>query len=393
MSGTDRRSASPGVPLGRWAGIPVVADWSAAATVVLFSWLLAGDVLPSMRPGHAASTYWLIGVATAAVFLATLLAHELAHAVTARHFGVRVRRITLWMLGGVTELDGQPPSPGADAAIALAGPVTSLLLGAGSTALTWCTSGMLAAALTWLGAVNVFLAVFNLLPAAPLDGGRVLRAALWHWRKDWLRANAGATTAGRVLGMFLIGLGIVEVLAGGFGGLWLALIGWFILVNATGERYVAAVDLVGGLTLRDIMSPVDRTLPDWWMVQRAIDELLAQSPVRVFPMVNFAGQSVGVITLAELQRVPVADRDRLRLRELRHRAVSATLPPPTPVRDALPLLARGAVVVAELQPVGVVLPEDITRAMRAAQARRGIEPQPVPAGEPGLSPTWRSSDS
>jgi Zn-dependent protease len=377
VPGNNRRPAPHGVPLGRWAGIPVVADWSAAATLLLFTWLLAGDVLPSLRPHHPAVEYWLIGAGTAAVFLLMLLAHELAHAVTARHFGMRVSRITLWMLGGVTELDGQPPSPRADAAVALAGPLTSLTLGGGSAALTVCTTGMLQAAVAWLGAINIFLAVFNLLPAAPLDGGRVLRAALWHWRKDWVAANAGAAAAGRVLGMVLIGLGIVEVLAGAIAGLWLALIGWFVLVNAAGERYVATVDIVGGLTLADVMTPVDRSVPDWWTVQRALDELVSEPPATLLPMLNFAGQATGVITAAELQRVPVGDRDEVRVRELRHRPVAATLPPSTPVREALPLLSRGAIV-------------DIVRTARTRQARERPEPRGVPIPQPRPDPTWRS---
>src|SRR5581483_9546087 len=120
------RPAGSGVPLGRWGGVPLAADWSAAATLILFTWLLAGSVLPASRPGHATGAYWLAGAVTAAAFLATLVAHEVAHALVARHFGMQVRSITLWMLGGVTELGGEPPSPGADGWVAAAGPLASL---------------------------------------------------------------------------------------------------------------------------------------------------------------------------------------------------------------------------------------------------------------------------
>jgi Zn-dependent protease len=204
--------------------------------LVLFAEVLATSALPAARPGHSASAYWLFGVVTAVVFLITVVAHEVAHAFTARHFGIRVKGITLWMLGGVTELDGESPSPRADAVVAAAGPATSIGLGALSAGLAWWVggSGLLDAALAWLAGVSVFLGLFNLLPAAPLDGGRLLRALLWRRYDD--RARAGYVTArvGRGIGFILIALGVVElILTGSLAGLWFGFVGWFIVGSAT----------------------------------------------------------------------------------------------------------------------------------------------------------------
>ena len=129
--------AFPGIPLGRWRGVPVSARWSVVFILGLFADILATSALPAARPGEATGAYWLAGLLTATVFLVTVLAHEFAHAVTARHYGIGVKGITLWALGGVTELDGESPSPRAEALVAVAGPATSIGLGAVSGVLAW----------------------------------------------------------------------------------------------------------------------------------------------------------------------------------------------------------------------------------------------------------------
>ena len=183
MTAPRRRHETPfgtGIPLGHYGGVRVDAHWSVLVIVALLTELLAASVLPDAAPHHSRAAYIGIAAAGAVVFLAGLLAHELAHALVARHYGMPVQRITLWMLGGMTELGGEPPSPRADALVAAAGPATSLVLGGGFAGLAWLAGGgLLGSALAWLAVVNVFLGVFNLLPGAPLDGGRLLRALLW----------------------------------------------------------------------------------------------------------------------------------------------------------------------------------------------------------------------
>jgi Zn-dependent protease len=233
------------VRLGRVAGIPVGAHWSVAVILVIITEVLGWSVLPALLPHQPAAEYWGIAVAAAVAFMASLAAHEFAHAIVARRNGVGVRSITLWMLGGVAQMEGDPPSPGADLRIALAGPVTSLLADgvfAGAATLISYADGpeVGAVAAGWLGVMNGVLAVFNLLPGAPLDGGRVLRAVLWRRWGNWGRAERAAAQGGRVLGAAIAGLGLAEMLFVGLvDGLWLVMIGWFLVSAATAELNAA----------------------------------------------------------------------------------------------------------------------------------------------------------
>jgi Zn-dependent protease len=374
----DRQNApfARAVPLGRWAGVSVRAHWSVLFTVVLFADLLAQSALPLAHPGASTFAYWLAGLLTSTAFLLTLLAHELAHAVVARHYRVKVERITLWMLGGVTELEGEPPTPRADALIAAVGPATSFAVGAVSAALVWTIggSGLLGAALTWLAWVSVLLGVFNLLPGAPLDGGRLLRALLWWHYHDRARAAVGAARAGRMLGIVLILFGFLDVLAGAIGGIWLALVGWFIINGATGEQFAGQMERLRGLRADDVMSPVAAGSADWWTVQQLLDRLDPRHVLRpVFPLVDFEGHPSGVITLRNIERVPADRRDDTRLRDLLG---------PRPVRPLIverdsqvadmigPLRLHGsiAVVVDEAgHPIGVITDADLAQAAYFAQ--------------------------
>jgi len=229
------------VPLGRVAGIRVGMHWSVLVMVIMIAWLLGGQVLPSMTPHQAAVAYWAVAVPCAAAFMAALLAHELAHSLVARRYGVPVTSITLWALGGVSELGGQPPTARAELRIAAAGPATSLAAGlifGGLAAAVRAGDGpgLAVAALGWLAAMNVLLAGFNLLPGAPLDGGRILRAFLWRRTGDRVRAAQSAAAAGRAVGGALMIIGLGEVLFwADAGGLWLALIGVFVMSAAVAE--------------------------------------------------------------------------------------------------------------------------------------------------------------
>jgi Zn-dependent protease len=190
------------VPLGRVAGIPVGMHWSVLVMVIMIGWLLGVQILPGTTPGQPAAVYWAVAVPCAVTFMAALLAHELAHSLVARRHGVPVTSITLWALGGISELGGEPPTARADLRIAAAGPATSLAAGlifGGLAAAVRAGGGpgIAVAALGWLAAVNVLLAAFNLLPGAPLDGGRILRAVLWRRTGDRMRAAQSAAAAGR----------------------------------------------------------------------------------------------------------------------------------------------------------------------------------------------------
>ena len=250
------------VPLGRVAGIRVGMHWSVLVMVILIGWVLRAQVLPTMTPHQPAAAYWAVAVPGAAMFMAALLAHELAHSLVARRCGVPVTSITLWALGGISELGSQPPTARADLRIAVAGPVTSLgagLVFGGLAAAVRAGGGpaIAVAALAWLAAMNVLLAAFNLLPGAPLDGGRILRAFLWRRHGNRVRAAQSAAAAGRVLGAALMALGAGEILLwADLGGLWLALIGVFVMSAAAAEATAeTAAAALAGMRVGDVMIP------------------------------------------------------------------------------------------------------------------------------------------
>lgn len=363
------------IRLGRIAGVPLAVNWSVLVIVWLLTWGLAETVLPEAAPGHAGATYWLAGFAGAIVFFCSLLAHELAHAVLARRAGMQVEGMTLWLFGGVAKLGGKPPDARADLRIAAVGPATSLGLSLGFGALgVWsAVAGMPDLVLTliaWLAAINLILAVFNLIPGAPLDGGRILRALLWRHHGDWVRAAVSATRAGQVLGYVLIWLGLLQFLLGaGIGGLWMVFIGWFVLFASRAEReYIVTDAALEGVRVGDIMTPHPRTAPGWITVDDLIEHHLLGHPHSAYPVEGLHGQVDGLVTLGQLRAVRPADRDRTRVV---HVALPLDrVPKASPDRPLLALLeeigneAGGRILVFDQgQLVGLVTPSDVAQAV------------------------------
>jgi Zn-dependent protease len=355
------------VRLGRIAGIQVGAHWSVAVMLVLLAQLLAVTVLPAAHGHQPTALYWVAASAGAVLFLASLLAHELAHALVARHHGVPVRSITLWMLGGVSELDADPPSAAADLRIALGG----LMFGAAAAISAVRGPGVAVTAAMWLAVMNGLLAAFNLLPGAPLDGGRVLRALLWRHYSDRERAERGAARAGQVLGTVIVGLGIAELLAlRSLGGVWLALIGWFLITAAAAEEKAAAAKkALAGVRVAEVMTPDPEVASGWANVASFADRVAARSWQTAFPVVGPGAGLIGVVLTSQLARIPPADRVRLRLEQV-------ALPVPASYRAAPddpagPLMTRRplggevvAVVIADGLVVGLVTVSDLERALR-----------------------------
>src|SRR5438105_1469147 len=212
----DSLSVTPSIKLGRLFGIEIGFNWSLIFIFALVTWTLATAVLPANAPGHGALVYWLVGAAGAVLFYVSLLAHELSHALVAVSHGVKVAGITLWLFGGVSRLEGEPTSARSEALIAGVGPLTSLLIAAISVGLFYLTSGndLLSGLFGWLAFVNLALALFNLVPAFPLDGGRLLSALLW-WRSgSRQRGVHTAVRVGRVFAYLMIAAGVLEVLLG-----------------------------------------------------------------------------------------------------------------------------------------------------------------------------------
>jgi len=370
------------VRLGRIAGIPVGVHWSVGVILVIIADLLGAGVLPAVLPHQPGALYWTAAVIAAVVFAGSLLAHEMAHAIVAKRHGTEVRSITLWMLGGVAELGGDPPDPGADLRIALAGPLTSLAaagvcygLAAAIGQLPGPGARVAAAAASWLALMNGMLAVFNLLPGAPMDGGRVLRAVLWRRYGDRQRAALAATRAGRFLGYGLMAVGAAEFLLTGnlLGGVWLVLIGWFLESAARAEAgATVAATALSGLRVADVMTPEPELAPGWNTVQDFAASVVARSRQAAFPVVGFDGRLAGIVTSEMLARTRPADRAELRLDQ-----IAVPVPPPylaAPEDEAARLLTRpplagvvAAVVLDGGRVTGIVTADDLTWIIRRSR--------------------------
>lgn len=361
-----------GIPSGRIAGFPVNANWSVLVILWLFTWSLA-STLPTTAAGYPAKAYWIAGACGATVLLASLLAHELAHAVVARRAGIQVLGVTLWIFGGVTRLGGQAKTPQTAFRIAVAGPATSLLLAAlfAGTAAGLRTLGVghiTVGVAWWLAGINTLLGVFNLLPGAPLDGGQVLRAWLWRRHGDPTRAAVGAARAGRTLAFVLIAFGLLEFLAGAMvAGVWLAFIGWFIFTAAhTDEASALTRNALTGLRVSEAMTSNPHTAPAWITVQDFIDRYLLGDRHSAYPVKDHNGSISGLITLTQLRQVEPGNRSTTLVGEIAMPLNSVPIArPDEPVTALLERLASGhgnrALVVDGAYVVGIVTPSDLTR--------------------------------
>ena len=306
------------ISLGRIAGIRIGINWSWLVVFVLIAWTLAAGVFPETNPGRSDGTYIAMAVVAALLFFLSLLLHELGHALQARRDGMEIEGITLWLFGGVAKFSSPFRSAGAELRIALAGPLVTLVLAvifiaaAATVSLPEPVEGVLA----WLGYTNVALLLFNMLPALPLDGGRVLRSLLWLRSGDLAGATRTATAVARVLAYGLIALGIAMlVVQGTFSGAWLAFVGWFLLQAATAEaRWVAARQALGGLRVRDLMVRDPVTVPPELPLGRFMDEVVWSERHTTYPVVEH-GRALGLLPFRRVAEVPRGDWDGKRVRD------------------------------------------------------------------------------
>jgi len=300
------------VTLGRIAGIRIGVHWSWLVVFVLIVWSLATSVFPELVDDLSDAEYLALALVAAFLFFASLLAHEYGHALTARREGMEIEGINLWLFGGVAQFRGMFPSAGAELRIAAAGPAVSLVLGVFFLAVAGLIDFAAAvdAIAAYLGSINLLLVVFNLLPALPLDGGRILRALLWRARADFAWATRISAGIGRAFGYGLIGLGIVSFIAGGgVSGVWLAFMGWFLLGAATAEaRYLAVRDAFGGLRVRDLMVRDPATVSPRMTLGRFMDDVVWSRRYTTYPVVE-DGRAVGLLPFRCVAEVPRREWD------------------------------------------------------------------------------------
>lgn len=297
------------IPIGKISGIRIDLDYSWFLILALFTWMLATNYFPVEYKHWSTSEYWLVGAVTAVLLFASVLIHELGHSLLARRYGISVPRITLFIFGGVSQLAEEPKSAAAEFWIAIVGPVTSLALAAVFYELKPLVASPqpVLAIVTYLALINFMLAIFNLVPGFPLDGGRVLRAIVWRVTGKFQTATSVAALTGRFIGFALIVLGVWQALSGNLlNGLWIAFIGWF-LESAAGSQLQQ--DLVKRLVAdHRVGEAMNRDLPEIpgnITLQDLVDKYVLTRGLRCF-VVGTGNGSAGMVTLARIRDTPRA---------------------------------------------------------------------------------------
>lgn len=301
------------IRVGTVLDLEIRIDYSWFLVFLLLVWSLSTGVFP-VTYGFDARLSWMLGTVAALLLFFSVLVHEISHALVARAYGTEVSGITLFLLGGVAHIKSEPETPGAEFCIAAIGPVVSFLLGLLCLVGWWLTGGRVmlthgalpgpvAALFNYLGVVNIALALFNLIPGFPLDGGRILRSAIWKVTGSLRKATCWASLAGQGFGWLLIGLGLFQVVNGSFSGFWLAFVGWF-LHSAARASYQQQLlrGALNGVAVADVMSqevpPVNAEL----RVRQFLEEYVLQYPHAFYPVVR-DGEFVGIVATEDVQNL------------------------------------------------------------------------------------------
>lgn len=394
-------------PAFKIAGFPIKASPTVWVLFALIAYTTARGLLPTSVPGASTTAYWIGGLIAAGLLLASLLVHELAHAVVARRHGIKVESVTFWLFGGIAKLGGNASSPKAEWRIASVGPATNLILAAIGFGVAEAMSALsihqLAVAVaSYFVTVNLLLGAFNLLPAAPLDGGRVLRAALWRRFGDRDRATVASARAGQVIAAGVIGWGFVQLLgANTVGGLWTGLIGFFLFNAASAEaRVTVTQSALAGLRVADLLPAVPQApaAPAWHTVDTFLEAYRRSGDTRtVVPLQSFDGTFAGLVSLRRLGTVLPDQRDVVRVSAVAAPADQVAITAPDELlSDLMPRLAPRtrnmaaaqlagyAVVIRDGQVIAVIGPADLQRAIELSRLTSGPGQRP---------PTDRPSDN
>jgi Zn-dependent protease/predicted transcriptional regulator len=365
------------IRVGRLAGIPIGIHPLWLLIVALITWSLGAVYYPDEVDGIAPGFSYALGFVSAMLLFASILLHELGHAVIARRHGVEIEEIDLWLLGGVAKLSGSPRHATDELRYAIAGPAVTvgvIVLFAIGAAMTANAPDALRAVIQYQLAVNFLILLFNLLPGFPLDGGRVLRALLWQRTGDLTRATATAAMIGRGFGYGLIGLGLLAAVQGLPSGLWFALIGFFlILAGRAEESHQRVKSALGGEEARQLMAFPAVTVPDDITVEEVANRF-AEHRFTAFPVVD-RERVRGVVTLDRVEAIPAAQRPAVRVRDITDGDPQLFINEHTNVAELLdrPAFQRTgrAVVLAERGGVGILSLTEVERAVRAQRLLSG----------------------
>ncbi len=356
--------------IGKIFGIDIYIHISWVIILVLMTWTFAAGWFPVFFHGFSAITDWVLGFIASILLFVSVLLHELAHSVVARARGLPVKNITLFIFGGVSNIEKEPGSPGIEFQMAVVGPITSLLIGLLSFALLYGLrqfTSPLGAILWCLGLANILLGIFNLIPGFPLDGGRVLRSIVWKINGNLRRATRVVTIVGQIVAYLFILFGIWLFFVGYFiNGLWFGFIGWFLLSSSqAANSEVMLQSVFRGVTVGEVMNTAPTTVPANISLQRLVDEYFLPLGLRSALVIQ-GDQLAGLITLSDIRHVPreewgqtpvglaMISRDRLHI-----------VSPQQSLNDVLPLMAGRDVnqlpVVQDERLVGVLSRDAIVR--------------------------------
>ena len=298
------------IPLGRILGIPVGLDYSWFLVFALLTWMLAVSYYPAEFNNWPVAVYWITGAVTAAMLFVSVLLHELGHSLVALRYKIPVRRITLFIFGGVAQIASEPPSAKAEFLIAIAGPLVSLVLALAFFVLLPVLAPVapLFGLAKYLAYINGALVVFNLIPGFPLDGGRVFRSIVWAIGHNFRRATLIAANVGRGFAFLFIFLGVWQMFSGNFGGgLWIAFIGWFLEVAASAQVHqLEFQDVLAGHKVLEAMNRSYGVVPATLTLQQLVDEHVQTTGHRCF-VVRHGDDAVGLLTLQLVRETPRAE--------------------------------------------------------------------------------------
>lgn len=358
--------------LFRLAGFDVSLDVSWIFIALLISWTLATGYFPELHPGFDALTYWSMGIVGAAGLFLSIVLHELAHSVVARRYDIRISGITLFIFGGVARMENEPPTARSEFMMAIAGPLASLALAilfylgtaaAGAAGLDARVTGVLG----YLALINLMVAIFNMVPAFPLDGGRVYRAWLWGRMGDMAAATKRAARVGQIFGLVLVGLGVMSLISGNvIAGLWWGLIGLFLhTASRASYAQVETQKLLDTETVARVMTREPLTVPAAISLRELVDKHIYGSFHETFPVIE-NGVPVGSVGVADIRAADRADWERLTVRDVMHPlSRHNTISPEEKTEAALRRMREGGhsrlIVIDRGRLAGIVALRDIMR--------------------------------
>lgn len=310
------------ITLFKLFGFEVRIDISWLIIALLITWTLAKGSFPHYYEGFQASTYWLMGILGALGLFFSIIFHELSHSLVARRFGLPMKGITLFIFGGVAEMTDEPPSPKAEFFMAVAGPLSSILLGIVLFIVRFIGEGIgwpkpALGVITYLALINLILAGFNLLPAFPLDGGRVLRSVLWGWRGNLRWATKIASSIGSSFGIALIVLGAISIFMGNLiGGIWWLLIGMFMRgASQMSYKQLILRNALEGEKVQRFMSTDVVKVPSSLTIEDLVEDYIYKHHFKMFPVVD-NGKLIGCVTLKQVKDIPREERDKHKISEI-----------------------------------------------------------------------------